>query len=369
MKSKSLQETWRIFNELKKCEYRRLSISELDLKTLKPAEEIFLSNQRTRKLLKGKSKFAVTVESNSDEYYLTSAEKKAEEKVNFKECPLVNKEGQVFFGHDFVQLAKQRGDKDIVVLQFKDALDASDIMAVTLRKLSRTNSLPTMARLELIRIAKDELGFDFDLISQLMVSKHKGRKSITEIVNEYRAALLYTEFASHRAPFANKSLEDYPQAFSKIKFLVGRSDIREEMENSYATREHFVNMVINTTSLNEKRFQDVIPKMMKHMDTKTALLTDGYPKAKYLLNTNHPESNKNVFPLSNLQAALQQLLNPETRRLVVGQIENGEGSSEVLNTLTEIVDLLATDSKIAQRVIAQKVAPQKLKARKTGTHG
>lgn len=353
MKSSGLIEEWMIFDTVKRCRYVRINISDLDLKHHTPPEETFLQRNKQRKLLAAKSqgKFPVKNTSNVDEIFIHSADINADSKVWYKDVPLCDRKNQIFLNHDVVELEKRRGRKTVVCLKFIDDLDASDIMAVVLRKLSRSNSIPTMARIELFRIAKDELNFDFDTISHLFVSKHKGRKSVIEVVNEYRAAKVYEELGTFKPAIGGRCLADTPEAFSKVKFMMGRSEIREEMEQSREAREHFVNMAVSTTILREKRFQDLVPKMLRHQETRKILFEDNYAKAKATLNKLYPEHNKQTYPYLDLISANQKFDSPETLRMVGAQIESNPESNPLLTVILEIVDKVSAVSPEARERI------------------
>lgn len=353
MKTAGLREEWLIFDSLKSCVYQRISIEQLDLVHHVPPEETFLQRNGQRKALaaQGTEKFPLRNSTAISDVYINSADAKADGVVWYKDLPLCDERNRVFLNHDVVELERRRGKKTIVCLKFVDSLDDADIMAIVLRKLSRSNSIPTMARIELIRIARDEMNFDFETISKLIVSKYKGKKTLNEVINEYRAAKVYEELGTFKPAIGGRCLADMPEAFSKVKFLMGRAEIREEMERSLDARMHFVNMAVSTTILREKRFQDLVPKMLRHEETRKTLFEDNYSKAKATLNRLYPEQNKQTYPYLDLVSASQKLDSPEILRMVGMQIENNPTANPILMVLLEIIEKVTLASPSARTSI------------------
>ena len=338
-----IKDTIQVLGRSLAYEISRPAIKQLDVNHFTRPEDFFLKADQKRRKKLATTKFNITSKSIEDlPSAISTAERHADELVWLKDTVYTDSAFKVFLGHDLIELAKARGESSITVCRFTSNINGDERMAIILRKASKSNDFPNMARIEAIRESVDGLGWEFKRIRDLMVVRGRHKLSTTDIINEYRTAKIYEEFCSYTTQFGH-SLSDHPETFSKLKFLSGVGEIREAMSTSREVREYFVHMVIGTTLTGEERFQDNVPRILKHPRPKKIFLEEmgGYRKALAELKALHPEADRQTFPHYHYVAGHQRLENPDNQVIMSSQIEKNPEGNPTLNTIASSVSIIA----------------------------
>lgn len=347
VKNSSTVAKWRIFSNDKRYEVVFVPVSKLNTSFYVRPEDFFLSADRKRRLakLQANNKFEVrTIPLDEVPFELSAAEKRAEDMVWNNEVALCDKEWRVFLHADSKKLSEFRGSKGIFVCRFLDPIDENDRIGLILRKLSKSSEFPTMARIETIRYAVDELNWKIETVHSILVNKGKNKFSKQDVQNEYLTAKVYEELCDFVTPTSGHSLSDHPKTFSRIKYFCGKKEVRQDMELGRERKEHWVNMAIMTTVTGTERFQDNVNRILRYPKPAKKLFEGSYIEALEELKSRHPEADTRTFPYHDLLAGDLKLKDEQNLKLVVGQIKKNPEGQQTLNVILSIINTIAAES-------------------------
>jgi hypothetical protein len=318
---------------------------------------LFLEAERER--LKDKNKkqknkpFAITATSLvEDTSHFSEKELFADSEVNYVAIPFCDKKLAVFYRENYIDLAKQRGEKTLLVRKFTTQLSEEEIFAIQIRYSSKEAPLDNMARMESIRYAIDNFNWTPAMLNSLMVKAKGTSWSTTEISKEYLVGKLYEEFCDHEINFTKEKLTK--RSFSFLKALMRNSQVKNEIIKSKDKREHFVNIAINAAG-NSKigRLEDHITKILKHEDTKETFFTKGFLPAIEELKVKYPDSDKTSFPEFDLQNAKKKLEISTVKSFIQKQITRNPTSCKSFNALMDCIWLIIDENTTSQRMIIE----------------
>lgn len=341
------------------CEPIMVAPSKLDVNSVLAIQFYHDQNQARRKREltdKSKDMFKLTTSSDLPAPDLDEDEVEAERIASCKRVVYTDSKLNVIHGHEAVLLARETGNKPIIVYRIKEKLSKEEIFVLQVRHAAKEGLLFPAIRIEIIRTLIDDLRFEKNDVRRLLRNPRNIKPSPKEIVSELRVGQLFEKYPGYSVPFTGYELDK--SSFSNLKYLVGNNTVYEDMQSGDEKEKHFLNMAITAAKTRSTRLNTEVPKLMKYPDTREVLFTQGLQQAKVLLKAKYPEENFTHHPQMELISVESKFANPETALILKPQLESNPHNNQVLKSVIAITEYIGEWSPAARKMILRSLCIQ-----------